>query len=206
MARFTSSTFGKISGKLGNAVAAVRKDGTCILKVYRIASNPNTLGQKSQRAKFGFVMKEINCLRKVFTYTYGSQYGINKAVSQSMKLAVHGDFPNFILDFSKVHISDRMLNGPIKFEMNKLNPQAIRITWDSNYCTPNLKLANVSLVLLQPESKEVLWEQNVVSLNTDFTELIIPAVWESKKLHIWLYISPSDNYLTIQSTYLGIIE
>jgi hypothetical protein len=206
MARFTSSTFGKISGKHGNAVAAVRKDGTCILKVYRIASNPNTLGQKSQRAKFGFVMKEINCLRKVFTYTYGSQYGISKAVSQSMKLAVNGDFPNFILDFSKVHISDRMLNEPIKFEMNKLNPQAIRITWDSNCCPPNLKSANVSLVLLQPESKEVSWEQNVVSLNSDFTELIIPAVWESKKLHIWLYISPSDNYLTIQSTYLGIIE
>jgi len=62
MARFTSSTFGKISGKHGSAVAAVRKNGLNILKVYRIASNPNTKGQKNQRGKFGFVMKELNCL------------------------------------------------------------------------------------------------------------------------------------------------
>lgn len=151
-------------------------------------------------------MKELNCLRKVFTYTYGSQYGINRAVSQSIKLAVHGEFPDFKLDFSKVYISDRILNVPIKFELNKLNPQTIRISWDSNYCPLNLKSANVSFVLLQPESKEVLWEQNGVSFNSEFTKLKIPVLWESKKLHIWFYVSPSDSYLTIQGLYLGSIE
>ena len=54
MARFTSSSFGKISGKHGTAVAAVRKDGLCILKEYRVASNPNTSGQKEPAGKVRF--------------------------------------------------------------------------------------------------------------------------------------------------------
>lgn len=203
MARFVSSTFGKISGKHGTAVAAVRKDGTCILKVYRVASNPNTAGQKNQRGKFGFVMKELNCLRKVLTYTYGGQYGINKAVSQAMKQAVSGEFPNFTLDFSQVHISEKILNLTTKFELNKINRQTIKVSWDTNYCPQNLKNANVSLVLLQSESKHILWEQHIVSFGNEFAELILPPVWEDVELHSWLYLSPVENYPIIQSVYLG---
>ena len=119
MARFTSSTFGKISGKHGTAVAAVRKDGLCILKEYRIASNPNTSGQKNQRGKFGFVMKELNCFRKLFTITFGGQYGINKAVSLAMKNAVTGEFPAFEMDYSHVQISEKTFTQ--NFRLEKLN-------------------------------------------------------------------------------------
>lgn len=206
MARFTSSTFGKISGKHGDAVAAVRKDGTCILKVYRVASNPNTLGQKNQRGKFGFVMKELNCMRRVFTHTYGGQYGINKAVSQAIKQAVSAEFPYFKLDFSNVHISEKTLIVAIKSELNKANPQTISISWDSNYSPQNLKTANVSFVLLHPESKQVIWKQDIASFNDEFTELTIPPVWERAKLHIWLYLSPTDKNSAIQGVYLGTIE
>lgn len=206
MARFSSSTFGKISGKHGTAVAAVRKDGTCILKVYRAASNPNTVGQKNQRGKFGFVMKELNCLRKVFTATFGGQYGINKDVSLAMKQAFSGDFPEFKLDFSQVHISDRILNVATKFELSKANRQTITISWDSNYCPQSLKTANVSFVLLQPESKQVLWKQDIVTFSSESFELIIPRAWEEAKLQVWLYLSPAENYPVIQSLYLGYAE
>lgn len=206
MARFTSSTFGKISGKHGDAVAAVRKDGTCILKVYRVASNPNTYGQKNQRAKFGFVMKELNCMRSIFTHTYGGQYGINKAVSQSIKQAVMGEFPDFTLDFSNVNISEKSLSVAIKFELSKTNLQTISITWVSDYSHQNLKTANVSFVLLQPELRQVIWKQNIVSFDSEFAELTIPSVWEVEKLHIWAYLSPTDKNSTIQGLYIGSIE
>jgi len=206
MARFTSSTFGKISGKHGTAVAAVRKDGLCILKEYRVASNPNTVGQKNQRGKFGFVMKELNCLRKVFTHTYGGQYGINKAVAQVMKQAVSGEFPEFKLNYSKVCISERTLNETIKFELIKANQQTVKVNWNSDYLPVTLKTGMMSLVLLQSESKQVIWKQDVVFLKNEFAEVIIPPAWEVKKLHVWLYISSAENLSAIQSLYLGCIE
>src|ERR1035437_7474991 len=100
MSLFKSTTFGKISGKHGNAVAALRKDGLNILKVFRIASNPDTPGQKNQRGKFGFVVRELNCMRSVFTITFNGQYGINRAVSKAMKTALTGEYPDFNIDYS----------------------------------------------------------------------------------------------------------
>jgi hypothetical protein len=88
MAKFKSSTFGEISGKHGNVVAVTMKDGTSYFREYIIPPNPNTVKQQTQRGKFGFVVKELNCMRKMFAVTFGGQYGINRAVSLAMKTCV----------------------------------------------------------------------------------------------------------------------
>lgn len=191
MARFKSSTFGQISGKHGDAVAAVRKDGTCILKVYRVASNPNTVGQKNQRGKFGFVMKELNCLRKVFTCTYGGQYGINKAVSQAIKSAVSGDHPNFVLNFSKLLIAPNIFNRPLNCNLMKIVPNTIRITWDSAFFAENLQKSMVNIVVIQPDNKQVMLYENIVRFNAEFVRIELPDVLKDNKVHIWMYLSPN---------------
>ena len=49
MAKFSSTTFGPISGRHGTAVAATTKDGKSYIRVYRAPSNPKTEKQVAHR-------------------------------------------------------------------------------------------------------------------------------------------------------------
>jgi hypothetical protein len=188
MARFISTTFGKISGKHGTAVAAIRKDGLCILKEYRIAGNPNTVGQKNQRGKFGFAMKELNCMRHIFTITFGGQYGINKAVSLAMKMAVKGEFPDFEMDYSKLEISTGSVPGVSRVGFEQLNPDTIKIYWSKNII--NVSQDDfVNLVLLHPNSKTAIHKQQIAKRTAESCEVAIPVTWNSGELHYWLYLT-----------------
>ena len=205
MARFTSSTFGKISGKHGTAVAAVRKDGLCILKEYRIASNPNTSGQKNQRGKFGFVMKELNCFRKLFTITFGGQYGINKAVSLAMKNAVTGEFPAFEMDYSHVQISEKTFTQ--NFRLEKVNSEltVVSLTWSPASFPQSAQQDAISLVVLNPVLKMVYFVENVEILSKGFLQVELPNVLTKNTIYGWAF-TKSETNRTIQSTYVGLLK
>ncbi len=193
MARFTSSTFGKISGKHGTAVAAVRKDGLCILKEYRVASNPNTAGQKSQRGKFGFVMKEINCLRSVFTRNFGGQYGINKVVSMAMKVALTGNYPDFSLDFSKLPLSAGSLNNTLEVFVKRVDLQTLQFTWNPDSLINGSPNDKVCFVLLNSRTKFVLERYDRALRSDAKVQLQIPEGWNDSDIQAWIYFSSFDG-------------
>ena len=206
MARFVSSTFGKISGKHGTAVAAVRKDGLCILKEYRIASNPNTPGQKNQRGKFGFVMKELNCLRRVFTQTYDGQYGINKAVALTMKTAVSGEFPDFKLDYSKLPISVGNLYCTSVVKAEKINAYTLKISWNTEFIVGGSATDKVNLVFLNKKSKYVI-EKNECSVRANGSvEIELPGSWAGNEIHVWIYFRSLNGNRYSSSCYIGLIQ
>ena len=66
MAKFSSTTFGPISGRHGTAVAATTKDGKSYIRVYRAPSNPKTEKQVAHRSKFAFANKALSCLGSLF--------------------------------------------------------------------------------------------------------------------------------------------
>jgi hypothetical protein len=204
MARFTSSTFGKISGKHGTAVAAVRKDGLCILKEYRVASNPNTSGQKNQRGKFGFVMKELNCLRSVFTLNFGGQYGINKAVAKVMKTAVNGEFPNFKLDYTKLEIASGSLYNTSEVRMERINEKSVLISWNTYLFINNLPDDRVNLVFLNTQTKFVIERYECAIRSEGKVEIQIPAGWLDLDIHGWIYFTSTDGKLNSTSKYIAI--
>jgi hypothetical protein len=205
MARFTSSTFGKISGKHGSAVAAVRKDGLCILKEYRVASNPNTVGQKNQRGKFGFVMKEINCLRSVFTRNFGGQYGINKVVASAMKTAVTGEFPDFSLDYSKLLLSTGSLYGTVEAEMKRIDLKIIQISWNPDFIISGLPTDKVNLIVLNSQTKYVLERYECASRSAGKVEIEVPSGWAESEIHAWIYFTSTEGNRQSTSQYIGSI-
>jgi Family of unknown function (DUF6266) len=193
MARFTSTTFGKISGKYGNAVAAVRKDGLCILKEYRVASNPNTAGQKNQRGKFGFVMKEINCLRSVFTRNFGGQYGINKVVAIAMKTAVGGEFPDFSFDYSKLKIADGNLYSTSFMSFENINDTLLRVNWGVELWGESANSDKVSIVILHSKTKFVKLSFDCAIRSDGKVDIEVPSGWVDENLKTWIYFSTADG-------------
>jgi len=204
MARFTSSTFGKISGKHGTAVAAVRKDGLCILKEYRVASNPNTAGQKNQRGKFGYVMKELNCLRSVFTRNFGGQYGINKVVATVIKTAVAGEFPNFKLDYTKLEIASGSLYNTSEVRMERINEKSVLISWNTYLFINNSPEDRVNLVFLNTQTKFIIERYECAIRSERKAEIQIPAGWLDSDIHGWIYFTSADGKLNSTSKYIAI--
>ena len=70
MAKYLSTTFGKISGKHGTAVAAV-VNGESVLKIFTPPSDRKTTGQLAQRSKFALVFSALNPLRNIITVGFG---------------------------------------------------------------------------------------------------------------------------------------
>ena len=202
MARFKSSTFGKISGKHGTAVAALRKDGTNILKVLRIASNPDTLGQKNQRGKFGFVVRELNCMRQIFTITFDGQYGINRAVSKAMKTALTGEYPDFKLDYSKLIISEGTLNKTAQVRLEQVGGSTVKIDWNAEELLGRNPAEIVNLVFLNQTSKSVILKQNVALSGAGSAQVDLPVDWMDKELHSWIYFTSPNGILYSTSQYI----
>lgn len=203
MARFTSTTFGKISGKYGNAVAAVRKDGLCILKEYRVASNPNTAGQKNQRGKFGFVMKEINCLRSVFTKNFGGQYGINKVVAIAMKTAVAGEFPDFTFDYSKLKIADGNLYATSFMSFENITDTLLRVNWGVELWGEAANSDKVSIVILHSKTKFVNLSFDCAIRSDGKVDIEVPSGWVEENLKTWIYFSTAEGKRLSESKFAG---
>ena len=202
MARFVSSTFGKISGKHGTTVAALRKDGTNILKVLRIASNPNTPAQKNHRDKFAFTMRELNCMRSLYTMTFDSQYGVNKAVGMAMKTALTGEFPDFKLDYSKLIISEGTLAKTSQVSLEQLEGSVVRINWNAEELLGRNPADNVNLVFLNQPSKTIILKQDYALRSAGSADVVLPVNWMDKELHCWIYFTTPDGTIYSTSQYI----
>ena len=201
MARFESSTFGKISGKHGTSVAAIRKDGLCILKVYRVASNPNTGGQKTQRGKFGFAMKQLNCFRGIISQTSGSQYGLNKVLGHAVKTAISGKFPDFILDYGSIQISIGSLAKTATIQVRMSDSNILSVNWNINEETD---IDTLHIVLLQALTKEIM-EKKISLTQTEGQFLLeIPQRWLGDTIHAWVYFSSTLKRTYSTSQYISV--
>jgi hypothetical protein len=202
MARFQSSTFGKISVKHGAAVEAIRKDGLNILKVYRVASNPNTAGLKNQRGKFGFAVKELNCMRKLFTLTFSGQYGANRAVALALKTCISGQHPDFNIDYSLLKLAVGNLPLPEKIEFTTLTENKFQIDW--NTLTPDQNQNDsLSVVVFFELWKQMIIFQDVSSRSAGTYTFELTENQINAGFHIWIFFTSSDKKHFSNSQYLN---
>jgi len=124
MAKFESSTFGKMSGRLGKVVA-VKRNGKNFLREYTVPANPQTLKQQANRMKFRFVNRCLTPLRQVIKRGYLDTQAFPKVCSKVLKTAVEGEYPDFAIDFSKLQLADGTLQpvGMVTAETRKAHPK-----------------------------------------------------------------------------------
>lgn len=206
MAKFNSTTFGFISGRHGSAVAALQKDGTNVLRVYRAPSNPNTDKQQVQRAKFGFVTKELNGLRNLFQATFGRARGKNDAVSYALKTAVTGEYPDYSLDYSQLIISIGDIDTTERVTVTRESSTSVRVDWDTTIGSESKEKDNVNLVFMNAVSKIALLKQGAALRSDGSVTIALPEVWANVSIHCWMYFSTEDGRMTSTSQYIGLLE
>ncbi|WP_243347244.1 DUF6266 family protein [Parabacteroides sp. FAFU027] len=206
MAKFFSTTFGEISGRHGNAVAAVTKEGKCILKVFRAPSNPNTDKQLAQRSKFGMVNSELCKLQNLFSITFGYKEGKSRAVSLALANAITGDYPDYAIDISKLTFSEGNVTPTGSTTAEKVEGSKVKITWDTTTSLQEDVMDGVNLIFMNSDSKLTILKQNVTLRPNGSFEVELPAVWIGAEIHCWIYFSNPAGNTTSNSQYISLLQ
>jgi hypothetical protein len=206
MSEFISSTFGKISGRHGTAVAMKSKStGKTYLRLHSVPSDPKTAKQVAQRFKFGFVNREMNCMRNLFKITYGGNQGVSRGVSLAFN-AVTGEYPDYVIDFSKLVIAEGGLNTSSFLKVAKTTGNTLKFEWDTTVGFQGDDNDGVNIVLLNDQNKIGLLKQNIVLRSLGTVDIELPAVWEGQSVHCWIYFSSPDGTLNSNSQYIDLVQ
>jgi len=206
MSKFESSTFGKISGRHGTAVAMKSKStGENYLRLYAVPSNPKTAKQEAQRAKFGMVNSQLSCMRKLFKITFGTKEGIHEAVSLAFKTAIKGTYPDFSIDYTKLIMSMGGVNGTGQVSVTKTTGTTAKVDWDTTVGSESTANDVVNLIFFNPTAKIALLNNDVArSIGTDQVDL--PTIWTGADIYCWIFFRNPDTLLTSTSQYIGQLQ
>jgi len=202
MAKFSSTTFGQISGRHGTAVAA-QYNGKSILKVYTAPSNPRTVKQKTHRLKFAIVTQGINPLRSVINDGFSDSQGYNWSMSSTMTNAVSGTYPNLLLDYSKVVIAGGPLPRCEVAHVVKKSVTTVSADWDSTLFDGAAATDKVTFVFFNVASRNRYVAKDVAVRSAAKCDIALPAVWTGATVHCWMYFSSALTVGNSSSLYLA---
>jgi hypothetical protein len=204
MAKYISTTFGRISGKHGTAVAAIT-NGKPVLRVFTPPSNPKTLGQQTQRLKFGLVVSSLNPLRNIISIGFGSKNGFNQATSLALRNAVTGNYPDFTLNYSKVIISSGSLPQSPAASASVQPNMNVLVNWDDTVWSNGSPDDVVYVAFLNPVTKTAVFVEALAKRQDGKLTAVLPSTWSGANIHAWLFFTSDDRQLSSVSQYLGTV-
>ncbi len=206
MAKFTSTTFGKISGKHGTAVAVNNSKGESILRVYTKPTDRKTPAQTRQRARFGFVNKSLKPFNKIFKTTFRDSRGINQGVSFAMKNAVKEKGGKLTLEYEKLQFAKGSLQLPENITANRTEPTTIVLSWDTTLDVEDNFIDTVNVVLMNATSHFTIVRESLALRDAGTITLELPEVWENATILLWVYFGTPESDQTSNSHFVAKLE
>ncbi len=136
MAKILNGITGNPSGKMGNLIASSWK-GIPYLKSRPIKVNqPNTEKQLAQRMRMNRVLEFVKPLKEFLPIGFGA-YAINKsaynvAMSENMRNALVGDYPEIHIDHARFLLSKGNLPTAEKPVVSLFETGMLKVTWRDN--------------------------------------------------------------------------
>jgi len=207
MAQFKSTTFGKISGKFGEALATKSKTtGKNYLRVASVPFNPRTHKQVEHRGKFGYINHVMRSFYPVFKVTFGGNVGIRYGVNFAFKNAILGEYPDLLLDYTKLQFTNGALYQTNEVTVKKSEESSVRIDWDYTEMAGNNPTDLVNLIVFNEDADQAILKQAVVNRELTTSTVELPAIWSGGKIHCWIYFCTEDGITNSISQYIDMIQ
>jgi hypothetical protein len=186
MAKFISSTFDKLSGRIGDHVAVI-SNGKSYLRKYTPPTDNKTEKQLAQRAKFALAMKTLKPFRPVIADTFGSgQAAYGKVMSLCMNSAITGSYPDYQVDWSKLVISPNLLPLPLIISDSGSTTEKLSIEWDRTcygYASANDK---VNLIIYDPTTGSFSYFKDIAARADGGLAFNPEGIADISNIKIWL--------------------
>lgn len=115
MATYSKGANGTFSGKVGSVVGSSWRSVDYLRSLPKKSTKAATNEQIAQRARFALAPQYLRPIKDILNIGYKDKQlnkisGYNAAVKVFLTQAITGDYPNFVIDFSKIVISKGSLS------------------------------------------------------------------------------------------------
>lgn len=207
MAVFKSTTFGKISGRFGDAVATQSKStGKNYLRVASVPTNPRTDKQVAHRAKFGFINSTLRAFYPIYKTTFGGNVGIRYAINLAFKKAIIGEYPDFAIDYAMLSFSEGALYKTEVITAEKSEEGKIKLDWDATILVGSNADDVVNLIFYNENSNQAMMLSPNVQRSAETTTVDMPGIWKGAIIHCWIYFNTANGVTKSESQYINSVE
>ncbi len=212
MGTIVNGANGGFKGKAGSVIGSSWKGINYIKGLYKKRTKPASEAQLQQQAKFGLLMRFLLPIRKFINIGFGRK-NMNKAVPGNVALqfnfaeGITGVYPDYVIDYSKIRISDGTLYGAgnvtVSYDQGDLT-----LNWDT---AVNEDLENqlddvLYVVGYHPEKDEFVTNPTRLTRADGTVTFPIPGHLQSGVLHIWYFMSDRKKLRVSKSSYLGELQ
>ena len=207
MGTIKQGVLGGFSGKVGTVIGASWK-GTAYMRGQAThVKNPRTAAQIAQRTKMEFARNYLQQAQEFLNVGLKDvakhQSPLNYAVSQMVRNAILGDYPDYAPDYTKLVWSHGLLTPPV-VETVYANYDALDFLWQDNSGQGNAKADNISMVVVcNAEKQEIKYFMNGYIRSTKSTHCELTESWVDDHVHIYITMRSSDGKLISNSHYCG---
>jgi len=196
---------GQVSGTVGDVVVSEWNNIPVVRSRAAKSSKPATAGQQVQRAKMAAAVKFAMAIKKVLSLGFKSfaveMSGYNAGVSDILKYAITGDYPNLSINFSKARVSW----GRLHTEANaaaKADAGQVVFTWTHENDAEIAATDKAILVVYCEALNKSLFTINGPDRTTG-TAYIAVGRFKGYDVHTWLAFVSVNGEEVSPSTYTG---
>lgn len=206
MARFNFPFLEGFSGRIGPVVVFYRNDKRYV-RAYTVPRDPKTPAQLAQRAKLKLANQGLSPLSEAIRQGYRNNHKAYRSlVGKAIKEFIVGEYPSFSIDYSKIQLSEGRLLLPEHIEATyNSNIRQVSFRWDTKLSAASKwSRANdiARIVLFKESTLETTELYGVVKRSQGGATIHIPAGWNPKIIHCWIYFSSSVLEENSESFYL----
>ena len=191
---------GGVSGKIGNVVGSSWK-GIDYLKT--LPSNVNDAKsdvQIANRSKFLTVVRFLQPLTEFIRIGFKSlavkKTAFNAAVSYNYHEAVTGDYPDIVMDYSKVSVSQGSLTPAYNTGLSSTVAAEVNLTWADNSGQGAAAADDVAMVVVyNPELKDAVFMLNAGARSDLSANVSLPDSYSGTSVHCYLCFTALSNAL-----------
>ncbi len=202
---------GGFKGILGTAVGSKWK-GKSVIKSRppKKRTTPATELQLQQQARFALIIAFLKPIRTLLNLTYkkpaaGDMSGHNMAFSVN-KDAVTGVFPDFVIDYPKVLLSQGGLFNADAPAAASAAAGKLTFTWTDNSDGENELISDMAWAgAYNPETKRWVLKQKVATRNAGTFTLDVPT-FSGKPVQTYIGFMSADRKKISDSQYTGVVN
>lgn len=207
MAIISKGILGGFHGKVGEVVGSSWRGINVIRSLPKRVKRISTEKQIIQRAKFSLVIAFIKPLREFLLKSYNDRSlkhltSTNLISSEILREAVKGEYPNLILDYSKITISKGSLILLPELKHVKTE-KTIDLTWKSNEgLLGDTKALNVFGIIFSERNRNFSLVK-IGTYNHLKGSINLENYTKGEKVVVWLFNSDEPNLKFSDSIFLG---
>ena len=208
MAKLAQGILGGFRGKVGTVVGSFWKGVATIRAYVPNVTQPNSLAQLEQQAKFSAVINFLKpltvFLRVGFKSLAVKMTEFNAAMAYNLDTAITGIYPNFTIDYPKAMVSRGNLAGALNAIAGSTVQGEIEFTWDNNSgIDGSLPEDKVMLVVYNPTKDHAI---TVLGGNTRLSgsqAVPVPASFAGDDVKCYIAFQDAKQTVVSNSTFAG---